>query len=421
MSQEHTDLQHYHREPGALPPLPPLLGGVKLMALFIGLISLGLCLLGWFIDPAHFHRSWLFAYLFWVNLTLGCLGMVMVSHMTGGEWGVIMRRFGETAFMNLPLMLLMSVPLYFGYKYIFPWGHPDDFVGHQHEALAHRAAWYNPAAFTIRQVVVFLIWIAIAWVMSSGSRRMDREDSPALRRRVRMVSAAGVVIYFITMTSFAMDFILSRETNWYSTIIGFIVVIGQAGAGMAFMTICVCYFSKFRPIRDVLVPQHLNDYGNLLLTLIILWAYTTFAQLLVMWSGNMMDDVGYYVHRGLGVVPNPWRWVALALIVGHFFLPFFCLLMRGLKRKTLTLAGIAAWILLMRIVDALWLTAPSGPHRYEVQELAGVYWTDIVTWLGMGGIWLFVFLWRLGSTPLLPENASDQPEILENGLQPRHA
>lgn len=421
MSQEHTDLLHYHREPGGLPPLPPLLGGVRLMALFIGLVALGLCALGWFVDSAHFYRSWLFAWLFWLGISLGCMGMVMVSEMTGGEWGVIMRRFGETAFMNLPLMMVLSFPLYFGFQYLFPWGHPEDFVGRQHAAIEHRMPWFNPTAFTVRQVIYFAIWIPLAFVMNNVSRHLDENENPGLRRRLRMVSAAGVVLYFITMTSFAMDWLLSREPNWYSSIIGFIMVIGQAASGMAFMVLCVCYFANRRPIRDVLVPQHLNDYGNFLLTLVILWAYTAFAQLLVMWSGNTATDIGYYTHRGLGVKPNEWRWVALALLVGHFFMPFFFLLMRDLKRKTTALGAIAVWILLMRILDNLWLTAPSGSHRYEVQELSGVYWTDIVTWAGIGGIWVFVYLWRLGSTPLLPENATDQPETLEDGIQPGHA
>jgi hypothetical protein len=416
----HTDVQHYHREPGGLPPLPAGLGRLRLMSGAVGLLCLGLCILAWFIDTAHFYRSWLFAYIFWVGLTLGCLGMVMVSEMTGGEWGVIMRRFGENAFNNIWVMALCVVPLFFSYSYLFPWGHPDDFSGKLHDVLVHRQPWFAPFGFTVRQIVYFLIWAGFAFVMDRGSHYLDDHEDPATRRKLRMVSAAGVVIYFITMTSFAMDWILSRETNWYSSIIGFLIVIGQAASGMAFMTLMVCYFSEKRPIVEVLVPQHLNDYGNLLLTLVILWAYLGFAQLLVIWSGNTAEDIGYYTHRGLGVVPNPWRWVALFLIVGHFFIPFFCLLMKDLKRKAGALAAIAVWLLIMRIVDALWLVAPSGPHRTD--ELSGVYWTDVVAWLGIGGIWLFVYLWRLGTIPLLPENATDQPEVLEDGtVQPGHA
>ncbi len=424
MSDPSIDLQHYHRGPGD-EPFPAELGRLRGLALLVGLIALGLCAVGAFADAQHFFRSWLFAYMFWVGLTLGCLGMVMLSHLTGGEWGVIMRRFGETAFLNLPLMLLFFLPLILGYKYLFPWAHIEDFVDNEelHRVLIHRAAWFNPAVFTIRNIVYFAIWCTFAFVMASGSRKLDEAENPRLRRTLRKFAAAGVVLYFVTVTSYAMDFVMSRETNWYSSIIGFIMVIGQAASGMAFLALAVCYFARRRPIRDVLSPQHLNDYGNLMLALVILWAYTAFAQLLVIWSGNTREDVGYYTHRGMGIVPNPWRWVALLLLVGHFLTPFFCLLMKGLKRKVNTLAGIAAFLLVMRIVDNLWLTAPSGPYRTMNRQdnIGGIYWTDLVAWLGIGGIWLFFYLWRLDGIPLLPENASDQPDPLENGLHAGHA
>jgi len=188
---------------------------------------------------------------------------------------------------------------------------------------------------------------------------------------------------------------------------------------MAFMVLAVSFFYNRKPIKDVLKPQHLIDLGNLLLTLVILWAYTTFAQLLVIWSGNTKEDISYYTYRGLGVEPNPWRWVALFLIVGHFFVPFFCLLMRDLKQKVPALAGIAGFLLLMRVLDALWLTAPSGPNRQI--DLSGVYWTDITAWFGIGGIWMFSYLWRLAKKPLLPRFADDQPESLAHGLHTGHA
>jgi len=158
---------------------------------------------------------------------------------------------------------------------------------------------------------------------------------------------------------------------------------------------------------------HRTPFRNLMLTLVILWAYTSFAQLLVVWQGNTREDIGYYTHRGLGIQPNPWRWVALALLLGHFLTPFFCLLMRGLKRKVGTLAAIAAFLFFMRIIESLWLTAPGGPHRQS--GLDSVYWTDITAWLGIGGLWIFVFLLVLAGRQLLPQNATDQPEIISHG------
>jgi hypothetical protein len=392
-----------------------MLGRLRSLALVVGLISLVLSAIGLKTEPAHFFRSWLFAYLFWTGLTLGCLAFVMITHQTGGEWGIIVRRFGETAFMNLPLMAVFFLPLIAGYQYLFPWAHIDTYVDNHevYRVLKHREPWMNPELFTIRNIGYLVIFSIFAFLLSSGSRKLDRAPNPQLIRRLRLVCAAGIVTFFILITSYAMDNIMSRETNWYSSILGFIVVIGQGASGMAFMVLMVCIFSNYNPIKSVLKPQHLNDLGNLLLTLVILWAYTNFAQLLVIWSGNTKEDIGYYTHRGMGVEPNPWRWVALFLIIGHFFVPFFCLLMRDLKQKIPTLAAIAGFLLVMRVTDALWQVAPSGPNRQD--DLGGVYWTDITAWLGIGGIWLFVYLLMLAKKPLLPRNVDEELEHVHHG------
>jgi len=303
---------------------------------------------------------------------------------------------------------------------LFPWAHPADFADNAKVAavLANRAAWYTPTMFLGRNVICLLILIGFALVMRSGSLELDRADNPVLRRRLRLFAAPGVLIYFIIITSWAMDFVLSRETNWYSTIIGFLMAIQQGATAMAVMVLAVCYFADKRPLRDVLQPQHLNDLGNLLLTLVILWTYMNVAQLLVIWQGNTIEDIGYYTHRGLGIHGSWWGFVAIALLIGHFFTPFLLLLMRGLKRKTPTLARIAILILAMRVIDCLWVAAPSGPHRGGDGR---IYWTDITLWIGMGGIWMFFYLATLARTPLLPNNASDQPEILTDGPHEGHA
>lgn len=400
--------------------IPPELARYRIVALVVGLIGLGLFALGFLGDPGHAYRSWMFAWIFWLAIPLGCLTFTMMSHMTGGEWGVILRRFGEAASLTLPLLLVLFLPLYLGFKYLFPWAMPlDDFTDEKvRHALIHRHVLYNPTVFFLRTILYFVIWIFFAVAMRLGSLKLDRMENPVLRRRLRLIAAPGVLLYFITITGFAFDYILSRETNWYSTIIGFIIAIGQGASGMAFMTLMVCYFANRRPIKDVLRAQHLNDYGNLLFALVILWMYTNFAQLLVIWQGNTKEDIGYYTHRGLGVMPNGWRWVALLLLLGHFFLPFFLLLMRALKRKIPRLATICIIMLVMRAVDYLWLLGPSGPHR---PQDGGIYWTDLVAFIGVGGLWVFTFLSILPGRPILPENATDQPESLTDDLHSAHA
>jgi hypothetical protein len=404
--------------PFPIEPMPPAVGRLRILSLVVGIAFLAISAAGYAADPAHFFRSYLFAFLFWAGMTMGSLTWVMISHMTGGGWGVVNRRFGEAAFLNLPLILIFFLPLCLpvSLKSLFPWAHIADFAADPkvYAVLKNRATWYTPAMFTGRNVVCFLILIGFALVMRAGSLALDKKDNPRLRRRLRLVAAPGVLLYFIIITSYAMDLVLSRETNWYSAIIGFLMAIQQGATAMSVMVLAVCFFAKYRPLKDVLQPQHLNDLGNLLLTLVILYTYMNVAQLLVIWQGNTIEDIGYYTHRGLGIHGSYWGYVAIALLVGHFFMPFLLLLMKNLKRKTPTLARIAALILFMRVIDCLWVVAPSGPHRGGDGR---VYWTDATLWLGLGGIWVFFYLLTLARKPLLPNNASGQPEILTDGPQ----
>ncbi len=411
---------HFHDANGPLPvePMPHGLISLRNTSGIVGVISLALLFIFGLIgdERTRAFRGLLFGFHFWLGPTLGAMAFVMISHCTGGGWGVVYRRFGEAAFLNVPVMLIFGLLLAFGYNRLFPWAHPDQFRLTDPDAygvLVHRQPWYTLNWFFVRQLVYFAIWGWLAYMLRSGSLRLDERPDPVHRRSLRKVAAGGIVLFFFTTTSYAMDFILSRETNWYSSIIGFITAIEFGASGMALCTLTLCYFAKRKPLADVLSPQHLNDLGNLLLACVILWMYTSFAQFLIIWNGNTVEDIGYFTHRGMGKVPNPWRFVALFLFLGHFLLPFFLLLMKGLKRKAATLGGICVWLLIMRVVESLWVIAPSGPHRPS--DPSGVYLTDLFAFLGVGGIWMFNYLRALGEHALLPQNATDQPEPITHG------
>jgi hypothetical protein len=409
-------------------PFPSELIHAGQLARLIGFIGFGLLILGWLINPGHTFRSLLFGFHFWLAVTLGSLGFVMISHLTGGGWGVIIRRIGEAAFPNLWLLLLVCIVLSFGYKYLFPWAHIEDFKPDKAaiEVLEKRKALYTTPTFLIRSIIYFAIWMALAFSLRAGSLKLDRGANLVLRRKMRKISAGGMVLFFITTTGYALDYIQSRETNWYSSIGGFIIAIGIGTTGMAFMSLMVCYFAKHRPIKDVLIPQHTNDLGNILLALVILFMYTNFAQYLIQWNGNMPEDYGYFTYRGLGTVYNGWRYVTIFLLIFLFFAPFFLLLMKGLKRSTKTFARIAGLLLFMQMVYHIWLFAPSGPHRVGFNGSpidpsgAHIYWTDLAALAGIGGLWLSNYFKKLSSQPMLAMNVADQPEIVTHGT-PAHA
>jgi hypothetical protein len=242
---------------------------------------------------------------------------------------------------------------------------------------------------------------------------------------MRKISAGGMVLFFVTTTGYAFDYILSRETMWYSSIIGFITAVSMGLSGMTFIALVMCYFADKKPFKDRLNAQHLNDYGNIMLALVILWMYTSFAQYLIQWNGNIPEDISYYTHRGLGWPRSGWSAVALLVLIGHFFIPFFLLLQKPLKRNPATFAKVAAWILFMRFVESLWIIAPSGGHRdvdaanllpagstWWKGDSGHIYWTDFIAFAAVGGIWIANFLRILGSKPLIARNVADLPEMV---------
>jgi hypothetical protein len=434
---ERLDYQSNHSH--GLEPLPRPMLDIGRTAELIGVISFVLLLIGLFFSPAHAFRSLYFAWHYWLSITLGCLGFVMISHLTGGGWGAMMRRVGEAGFMNLPYMLVVFLPLALGYKYLFPWAHISDFPDKvPHGVLEHRDMLYGATVlgihvFTIRTLIYFFIWFALAFTLRSGSLQLDQGPDLVLRRKLRKVSAGGMVLFFVTTTGYALDYVLSRETNWYSSIIGFIIAVSMGMSGMAFISLNMCYLADKAPFKGRLNAQHLNDYGNILLALVILWMYTSFAQFLIQWNGNIPDDIMYYTHRGIGWPRNLWAAVALTLLIGQFFIPFFLLLQKPLKRKPSSFILLAGWLLLMRAMDALWITAPSGAYR-DVAAAArlvtrsswwhgddgGVYLTDIFAFAAVGGIWIAIYMRNLASKPLIAKNIADLPEIAVHG-HPSHA
>ena len=412
--------------PLAVEPLPTPVIHFRNVSGLVGVIAMALLALSGLLDSKGAWRSLLFGFHVWIGPTLGAMAFVMISHQTGGGWGVIFRRFGEAAFVS-PLFWLMAIglTLFFGYRTLFPWAHIQDFAGDRlaYEVMHKRLPWYSPGWFFARQLAYFFIWGFLAWNLRTGSLKLDHAPNPVLRRRLRKVSAAGIVLFFVTVTSYAMDYVCSRETNWYSSIIGFISAIEFGASGVALVTLTICYMAPRKPVRDYLAPQHLNDLGNILLALVILWQYTSFCQLLIQWNGNFQDDIGYYVHRGLGAVPNNWRFVALSLFLGHFLVPFFLLLMKGLKRKAVTLGYICGWLLVMRVVESLWVIAPANDHLASARDSGSILWTDPVALLGVGGVWVFLYLRALGTEPLIPQNATHQPQRITHAVHgtPAHA
>ena len=361
------------------------------IALRAGLAGLALTAAGLFISPGQFFRSYLWAFLFWFGIALGCLPLLMLYHLVGGAWGFTVRRIMESGTRTLPVLALLFIPIFFGIPQLYEWSHAD--IVAQSELLRQKQAYLNVAFWIGRAILYFAVWLFYAYRLNRMSAVQDETGEPGLMRTFQRLSGPGLAVYGVTITFAAFDWAMSLEPEWYSTIYGMLWVVGQALSSLAFAIAMLALLSGRAPLSRFSVPDTLHDLGNLLFAFVMLWAYLSFSQFLIIWYGNLPEEIRWYLSR----TRNGWQWVAAALIVFHFFVPFALLLSRFRKRRLHSLAAIAVLLLVMRVVDTYWLITPAF-YRNGVT----MHWLDIVALIGIGGIWLAVYARQLMAMPLIP-------------------
>ena len=373
--------------------LKTIIGSRSSLAVGIGSLSLLLCLLGWFVNPRQFFLSYLFAELVWLGVALGSMAFLMIHYLTGGKWGWPVRRMFEAAAKTLPLLGLFFVPIFFGLDELYPWAQParlaaDPVLQHQHPYL-------SPFWFIVKALFFFGIWIWLAFLLNKWSREQDATRDLAPMKRLRKLSGPGLVIYPLTITFTYVDWVMSLEPDWFSTIFPILICIGQMLSGLAFVILLLAWLAPRTSLSEVVGKENFQHLGSLLLAFTMMWAYMAFSQLLVIWSGDLPHEISWYLHR----IAGGWRWVVVFLVLFHFFGPFFLLLSRQMKRTRRALATIAAIMFAAHVVDVWWMVTPTFfPHGIHVS------WLDFAALSGIGGVWFFAFIRNLESKALVPMN-----------------
>ena len=373
---------------------PPEIARVRTLALAVGALFFALLIFGLLVDRAQFFHAYLVGFIFWIGITVGSLALLMLQHLTGGAWGLILRRVLEAATRTLPLMLILFIPILVGLNQIYPW--TDRVAMDQVPALKEKAAHYlNPTFFMIRAALYFAIWLLMAWLLNSLSLKQDRTAEPKLRKRMQMVSGPGLGLLILTVTFASIDWAMSLDPAWSSTIYGLIFVAAWSLSALAFGILTMSWLAKREPMNAVVRTSHFHDWGNLLLTLVMLWTYFAFSQYLIIWSGNLPEETTWYVARKHG----GWGAIALGIVILQFAFPFITLLSRAAKKSPQKLAMLAALILVMRVVDVIWLIEPSFDREHF-----HLSWMDLVAPIAIGGLWLATFAWQLQKRSLVPIN-----------------
>ncbi|MEO7454332.1 MAG: hypothetical protein ABIV13_06175 [Fimbriimonadales bacterium] len=373
------------------------LGKFTAVALIAAIVGGALFFMG--MNEPTIWQSYHFAFVSWSFFTCGCLAMVILINLTRGTWGYPMLRFFESGVKyGLPLMFLGALGMLAMKGHIFEWANPE-IVANSDFYQKKTKLWLAEDFFMIRQIVYFAFWMLVAYTMMHLYKKEDQtgDEKHFLKRTV--LAAPFAVFFVITLSFAATDWVMSLEEFWFSTIYGLLVTVGSALGATAACILYLVGMWKHEPYKYLLTVKQLRDMGNLTLTLVILWAYMSFSQYLIIWSGNLPEEIIYFVKRREGF----WMQVGTALVFLHFLMPFFLLLSSRLKRTPAMLGGTVIFILLMRVVDLIWNVIPSFGRTVQL--------SDIGAFLMFGGVWFLAFTFALAKvepTPrysLLPKEA----------------
>jgi hypothetical protein len=366
------------------------LARIQRAALATGAVGGVLAVVGLILDPPRFFQAYLTGYLFVLGPALGSLAIVMLHNMTGGAWGFAVKRLLEAAMRTLPFMAAAFLPIALGISQLYEWSHDEAVAADP--ILRHKAAYLNVPFFIVRALLYFGLWAGLALFMLRLAERYDRKLSLKALRRLKSASGFGLAAYVLSMSFASFDWAMSLEPHWFSTIYGVHFIVGQGLSTLCLAIVAAAFLARHEPFARWLAPRHFHDLGNLTLAFVMLWAYVSFSQFLIIWSGNLPEEIPWYLKR----VGPAWQGLALVLVVFHFAAPFVVLLVRRSKQNARILARLAAALLVLRFLDVYWQIAPA----FQEGEFAP-HWLDLVVPLTLAALWLGLFVRNLHGRPLV--------------------
>lgn len=397
---------------------PPVaeLGRFQRLGFLVGIALLAVSAIAALLVPIpgfrkQFFHSYLLAYVFWIGIALGSLVLVMVQHLAGGAWGVVIRRVLESSTRTLPLMAILFLPILLGMGDLYHWSHRE--AVDENEILRLKRAYLNVPFFIIRTIIYFAIWGTLVYFLNKWSAAQDETADIRFANRMQTLSGPGIVLFAITVNFAAVDWVMSLDPEWYSTIFGILFMGGWGLSALSFTIAVTVLLAGRAPLRGVLKPSHFHDLGKLLLAFVMLWAYFNLSQFLIIWWANLPEEVPWYLRRMSG----GWQFISVALVMLHFAIPFLLLLRRDLKRNARMLSTVVVLVVVMRFVDSFWLIMPElykNPQR-PFEGHFGISLFDFIVPAAVGAIWLAWFAWQLSKRPLLPINDPLLDKALHGG------
>jgi len=388
---------------------PEVVKKISQRSLVVGAVFAVIAVIFAFIHPDEFYRAYLLGFMCWLGVALGSMAILMIRHLTGGGWGTVIRRILGAAMRTLPLLFALFIPMFFGIRKVYIWAQPLGNIEDKHlrEHLEQITQTYLTVnGFIIRAIFYFAVWNVLSFLLSKWSMQTDSPNAPDNSGRFKAVSGPGLILYGFTISFATIDWIMSLDPSWISTIFGLVILIGEVLSAMCFAVVVERILFDYKPMSEMLKPDFVHDHGKWMLAFIMVWAYFNFSQWLIIWAGNLPAEITFYLRR----LNGGWGYIGMILVLFHFVIPFAMLLSRPFKRNIRKLVWVAVLLLFMGWLDLLWIIEPTFSKTLAITV------ADIVVPIAIGGIWLWYFFRNLASLPLLPAYDTDAHEV----LQPAH-
>src|SRR5437016_5493077 len=373
--------------------------GLSLLLGVIALVALVLCAVGAFVDPHQFSYSWLFAFAFFFTLCAGCFFWTIVHHATDAEWSVVVRRQLENLGALLTVLALLFVPILLLRHHLFVW---MDIPPGAEESLDTKRAYLNWTFFLVRAVVFLGFFLLAALALRRLSVRQDSDGNPRFTIGMRTVAFISMPMFALCLTLGAFDWLMSLNYRWFSTMFGVYIFAGAAGSSMALLVLVITALQRAGYLKDVVTLEHYHIMGKWMFAFCVFWAYIGFGQYMLIRYANIPEETQYLLTRNT----ESWWFLSMLQVVGRFFGPFAVLLLISIKKHPRQLCYVAAWILLMQLLD-IYLVVLPALHGTGVH----VSLWDFAAVIAIGATLAFVYLRIVGKTSLFPVR---DPRLVES-------
>ena len=390
---------------------PPVVKTIAQRSLIVGVVFGIVAVILALKSPDEFYQAYLLGFMCWLGVSLGSMAILMIRHLTGGGWGMVIRRILGAAMRTVPVLAALFIPVILGMKHLYIWARPLNEVADKHlrEHLEDITKTYlTPSGFVYRAIFYFAIWNLLSFLLSHWSRQTDKAGAPDNTQHFKAVAGPGLILYGFTISFAAIDWVMSLDPSWISTIFGLVILIGEVLSAMCFAVVVERILFNYKPMSEMLKPDFVHDHGKWMLAFTMVWAYFNYSQWLIIWAGNLPSEITYYMRR----LNGGWGYIGLFIVIFHFAIPFAILLSRPFKRNIRKLVWLAIWMILMRYVDLFWVIEPNFSQTFKFTI------ADVVVPVAIGGFWLAFFFRNLGSLPLLPAYDPSAGEVLE--VHPHH-